>query len=167
MSFLGDPTSVTAWATIVLALATILLVGVTIYYAIRTNSILDETRKAREINYIERKLERFYLPLQNSLRIYKDEEDEGDPYPSAYLIQKATLLDKKVSEVENHNYLASPELKKLISTFQETVYYFNNKSIFYETDNMYNKMDDLLKKIEERLGKDIKECLEKIDKLTF
>lgn len=156
MSILGDATSATAMATTV-------LVVVTIYYAIITNSILNETRKSREIKYIEEKLEKFYLPLQNALIIYADDEEDG----YGHVIAKATNLSKKLSEVENYNYFASPELKKQIRPFQHAFYYFNHRSLFYETGDMYGKMDDSLGKIEEYLNKDIKECLEKIHKLTF
>ncbi len=160
MSLTLDPTSVTAWATVVLA-------GVTIYYAFITNSILNETRKGREIKYIEEKLEKFYLPLQNALIIYADDEDyENDDY--GHVIEKATNLNKKLSEVENYNYFASPELKKLIPPFQHAFYYFKNYNpLYHDIGDMYGKMDDSLGKIEENLDKDIKECLEKILKLTY
>lgn len=154
MSLIVDPTSVTAWATIVLA-------GVTIYYAIITNSILNETRKGREIKYVEEKLEKFYLPLQNALRIYPDDEDNG--YGR---IEEATALNKKLKEVENYNYLASRELRHLIPTFQYSFYCFNHSSESYNTDLAYKKMDGLFGKIDAQINEDIKRCLERIDRLT-
>jgi hypothetical protein len=57
MSLLGlDSTSVTAYATVVLAL-------ITIYYAYITNSILNEQKKTRKIEELHKKLECFYIPL--------------------------------------------------------------------------------------------------------
>ena len=166
MSFLEDPTLIMARGTIVIALATIVLVFVTAYYAVITNYILIETRKAREINYIERKLENFYLPLQNALILYENYYDDGR-HGERYVIAKATSLNEKLNEVENYNYLASPELINLIRLFQNRFYFFNHESPNHETGDMYNKMGDLLEKIEKRLKKDLKECLEKIHKLTF
>lgn len=53
--------------TVISAFATVVLVGVTTYYARTTMAILEEQRKSRKIIYIDKKLEKLYL-LKHDLR---------------------------------------------------------------------------------------------------
>lgn len=59
-----DSASVTAYATIVLAL-------ITIYYAYITNSILSEQKKTRKIQELHKKLECFYIPLWQHILLHQ------------------------------------------------------------------------------------------------
>ena len=54
-------------ATVVLAIATVTLVIVSHKYAKSTEEMLEEQRKSRQIAFIERKLEKLYLPLKDVL----------------------------------------------------------------------------------------------------
>lgn len=59
-----DSTSVTAYATVVLAI-------VTIIYAYITNSILDDQKKTRKIQELHKKLGCFYIPLWQHILLHQ------------------------------------------------------------------------------------------------
>jgi len=66
-----DSSSVTAIATVVLAL-------VTIIYAYITNSILDDQKKTRKIHELHKKLECFYIPLWQHILLHQYPPNSGD-----------------------------------------------------------------------------------------
>lgn len=159
-----------AFFAVIMAFLTATLVYITHKYATATDKYVAITKKMleasvidREISYIEKKLEKYYLPLQNALRsVYQDEANAGEQYK----ILKAGALNEKLKEIGNYKYLASPELRELIPSFSYAVYCFDNGSELYSNGDVYYKMDDSLSKIEMVINEDIKNYLIRIQELT-
>jgi len=62
-------------SSVATAIATAVLATITFFYLITTQKILKEQEKNRKINFIQRQLEKFYIPLQSHISEYKDNND--------------------------------------------------------------------------------------------
>lgn len=86
-------------AGLIQLIGSILLVAVTLYYAVSNHLILRENRKDRRIRSIEDKLRNFYYPLQNTS------------------VMGMGLLYVRIMELKNLLYLADNELEKRLRKF--------------------------------------------------
>lgn len=147
------------------ALSTLGLLIVTAIYAFLVHLTLKDAQKSREIEFIEKKIERFYSPIQNALSsIDQNEDNIGE----SYIIEKADALNKTIKEVQNYNYLASPELRKLVQNFPKFVRYFNNPSILtMDPGDAYSEIATSIDRIEILIAEDIKKYRKKLNELTF
>lgn len=145
----------TAWAIVI-------LVGLTTWYLWLIRLPLGYSKKEKEIEFIYRKLERFYIPLQNALFSIGATKIERD-----YIIAKAIALDSIVKKVNFHN-LSSSELRSLIQRFSTKFHNLNYPAdLTMEPGMAYDEMKYLLDKIEALISRDIKEFHLKLEKLTL
>jgi|GEM_PF-4302169 len=80
-------------------IATIVLVGITAYYAISTHKYLKEFQKDRKVRLIQERLEKFYSPYLNNLHVI-----------DFFSLTQPTDINfdyalKTVTEIGNHAYL--------------------------------------------------------------
>lgn len=159
----------------VTAIATVILVLVTAYYARQAKKTVDEMQKSREIEFIEKKFENFYLPIQNALKsvvFHMEDKETANIMEMAYAneysgqvyeMEKADVLDNALKEVINYNYLASPELRELINKFSKYYGSFNNPSTAGEA---VNEVFSTRERIEKMIDEDIKENRKNLKALT-
>ncbi len=164
-----DPNQVTAWATVILVGVTAISVAVAAWNTRLVKLSLKEMQKGREIEFIEKKLEKLYLPLENAIYTIvpeKQSEDEID-----YITYKAEALNIILKDVQNYNYLSSPELRKSIERFPRIVHRFHYPSVMSlnksaDIDEAYNEIKELHDKIKILLNKDITEFSKKLEEIT-
>jgi hypothetical protein len=126
-------------------LSSIVVAGATIIYAIFTYFILDATNKNtlqsalsirqtanfQRIEYLERRLENFYLPMENALQKVnldsigkwnkKVVENENSPHALYFLIQIWCSFREDYDKIAPFIYLASEEVKVNIGKFTNIV----------------------------------------------
>lgn len=65
------------YSSIAIMIATIILVCITAYYAIINKKLLNEMKKERQIKWLEKRLEKLYLPLSIKLTAFGDIESNA------------------------------------------------------------------------------------------
>lgn len=96
-----------------LTVITGILVIITIWYAYSTHRILKEQRKSSKISYIERRLEKLYLPLKDVLE---------NPFITYRIDDTFEEVEwKKVENVIPFQYLAYEESKDSINEFIDKI----------------------------------------------
>lgn len=152
-----NTTKDTAWAIVI-------LVVLTVWYLWLIRLPLRYSKKEREIENIYKKLERFYIPLQNALFSIGATKDKME---RDYIMAKAFALDSIVKKVNFHN-LSSTELRSLIQRFSTKFHNLNYPvDLTMDAGKAYDEMKYLLDKIEALISRDIKEFHLKLDKLTL
>lgn len=148
-------------ASLISALATIILVYVTSYYAKLVKLTLKEMEKNREIDFIEKKFEKFYYPIKYALSSIVAEDDEYQ-----YRDEQADSLNKIFKDVQKYNYLASPELRLLINKFPYIYRCWNKPSEFtMGRGEAWEELRVLLPRMHKLIDKDIKENHKILDDL--
>ena len=127
-----DSNSVTAWATAILAI-------ITIWYAISTHKLLEETQVARKINAVEKKLEEFYIPFQQHL-LFNDKS-----------VKESFKKDTAQAHFMKYRYLCRNEnlrflLNKFFDPQSEIEPYIQNikDEVDKDIDNLKRELDTLL-----------------------
>lgn len=133
-------------------LSSIVVAGATVIYAIFTYFILDatskntqqsalsiqQTAKAQKIAYLERRLELFYLPMENALRkvdikkiqkLNEEVESNNSHHALYYLIQMWWSFREDYDKVIPFVYLASDDVMINIGKF---INIFDSNSLFAE-----------------------------------
>lgn len=113
---LTSPLSVeqlTLLTTTIMALATVSLVVITVWYAYSTYKILDDQRKSRQIGDIDKKLDMLYQPLENLFKTSTEKK-------FVKVVGKSIKLEPEAMNIFEANnaysylYLASDEVKKFL-----------------------------------------------------
>lgn len=144
------------------------LVIVTAIYVILVWRTLEEMQKSRKVEFIEKQLENFYIPLQDRFNLAAKERSIAymglskiyDMQDYDYTRKRVTALNEGLKDIQKYRYLASRQLKELIENF------FNNVDSYTDTNESYSKMEQLLEKIETLILQDIKDYQKKLDDLT-
>ncbi len=140
----------------VTALATAILAIITIWYAISTHRLLEETQVARKVAFIEKRLEKLYYPLRDIVRNPVTQVYVGD--------DKGYFIDlKKIDNIIPFQYLASKELGLYLDEFIKKA--FENR---YITDTGYDHVsyeivDD---KVKIKVDEDIDNLKNELKKLV-
>lgn len=121
-------------------------------------------QKSIEIELIQKRLQLFYLPLQNVISSVLPDEDYHE---QTYTINKAYALNDVLKEVKNFNYLATPKLRQLIIRFPYLLQCFNNPSLVtMHSGDAYGEISTSLPIIESLINNDIKKYYKKLDEIT-
>jgi hypothetical protein len=142
---------------------TVMLGGIAAWYLWLIKLSFEYSKKETGIELIHRKLERFYIPIQNAL--FSIEGAEDDNRERYYILAKANALYGVVKHVKVHN-LSSSELRLFIRRFSAKFHWFNYSEDLAIDDRMaYEEIVYLLDKIEELISRDIKEIHLKLNEL--
>lgn len=138
---------------IISILITAVLAVITGIYAIDTHKILEQSRKERRIDWLERGLENFYVPIQT---IFNSEDSfgyNGEKRKISYIFS----IEKNVNQIANYTYLAKPETRDLyLKCYKEIG---DNK---LEESIKEKNLKDLLNNV----NNDIMDYQNELDKLT-
>lgn len=101
----------------ILAIATIVLVGITGIYAWLTRKTLKEMQKIRQIEYIEKQLEKFYYPIQDFLEhniSIRKKSNLGEEHEELVVKNNVFQLDVRYKhplykDIITHKYLAKKD----------------------------------------------------------
>jgi hypothetical protein len=141
---------------IIQAIAMILLVTVTIWYAISMNKTVQEMRIDRKIKLLEKKLEKLYLPLKRNFKhvVWKPDISTEMQHP-----MEIASFEKFWDEINKYCYLASEKLDPLLFVILKgvsaSITYVEEKENFnrtrFEFINVINDDIDLYRKELDRL----------------
>ncbi|KGK99099.1 hypothetical protein LI82_03455 [Methanococcoides methylutens] len=106
------------YTNIITAFATVVLAGITIWYAVSTHILLQESRKNQQINLIKSRLEDYYLPLSAFFDLCETDEhlnvnQNSLPNTITFASEKLEIFDN----LHKYQYLASTKLKSKIGDF--------------------------------------------------
>ncbi len=142
-----DSNTVTAWATVILAV-------ITIWYAVSTYRLLEETQVARKIAFIEKRLEKLYYPLRDVLQNPMVQVYVGD--------EKGYFIDlKKIDNIIPFQHLASKELGLSLDEFIKKA--FKDR---YITEYNYVPYEIVNDKIKKKVDEDIDDLKNQLKKIS-
>ena len=136
-------------ATIVLAIATVTLVIVSHKYAKSTEEILKEQRKSRQIAFIERRLEKLYLPLKDVL------ENPHTPYGKS----ERQIGWQKTEKIIPFQYLAYDDSERKIMDFIEYVLKLKEEGDLLFENIRNHDIIDVIKKDIDRCKNELNELI--------
>jgi uncharacterized protein YoxC len=101
----------------IIAIATIVLVIITGIYAWLTHKTVEEMQKARQVEYLEKQLEKFYYPLQDFLKnniILRKNGNIGEEHEELIVRNYVYQIDVRYKhplykDIITHKYLAKKE----------------------------------------------------------
>lgn len=141
------------------AVSTIILAVITLIYTVLVFKTLKETIKVRQIESIEKKLQKLYYPLKDTIgpAIYwivhhRDEEKLDNSIDSVIT---------KLDELKIHKHLYSKELNKLIQEFIQVHYKHH-----LENED-FDRLISLMTKMQEYVNRDIDVYQNKLDKIVL
>ena len=150
------PEQINAYATIVLAIITIVYVFFTGESIHQTDSTIEELRKERKMALITKRLEEFYYPLDELLKTYVSVTDESEPelrINVALRNRRNRILIKNYQDITNHQYLAEKDTKVSLDQFLNVIS-FKNGSKDEKYHGCYNTLVELIKKDISKLQND-------------
>ena len=150
------PEQINAYATIVLAIITIVYVFFTGESIHQTDSTIEELRKERKMALITKRLEEFYYPLDELLKTYVSVTDESEPelrINVALRNRRHRIEIKNYQDITNHQYLAEKDTKVSLDQFLNVIS-FKNRSKDEKYHDCYNTLVELIKKDISKLQKD-------------
>ncbi|MDO8726699.1 MAG: hypothetical protein Q7J35_11585 [Candidatus Methanoperedens sp.] len=142
----------------VTALATVVLAVITIWYAISTYRLLEETQVTRKVAFIEKRLEKLYYPLRDVLQ---------NPFTDVFLggekVKNINL--KKIDDIIPFQYLASKELENPLNQFFKKA--LDERYIYgYESGNDYKPYEIVDDEIKKKVNEDIDNLKNELKKLV-
>lgn len=140
------------------AVATIVLAGITAYYAVLVHATLNEMKKTREIEFIEKKLQKLYYPIKGALDSACDWIIDHNN--EEQLNGSIDLVDSTLNEVRLYKHLYSQELRELTKEF--SLMHRRHHSDSKNFDNLVisiNKMRELVDKDIEKYQKRLDEII--------
>lgn len=160
-----------------------LLVCVTVKYTFITKDILEDGKKKREIEFIQRKLEYFYYPLLRTIEkaereaqlVFEDlayeeyENNESHNYRFYCLQYISDALKNNIEELYKYKYLSTVPIRE---KFQEIELYLENTPFKFEgqeyADHEYlnDKQEQIDDKIQS-LNEDLKSEIENLNNKLF
>lgn len=166
------PEQINAYATLVNAGATLVLVIITIVYVFftqqmakqaeennkHTESVIEESKKERRMSFIEKRLENFYYPLHDFLLLSVTDNRRKDPTTDTPQLTIPKYFDKKDNRVNdinykdviNHQYLAEKNVGKELDYFLKTIFTekrTQNKDEIDRYDKLVKLVEDDIKHI--------------------
>ena len=150
------PEQINAYATIVLAIITIVYVFFTGESIHQTDSTIEELRKERKMALITKRLEEFYYPLDELLKTYVSVTDKSEPelrINVALRNRRYRIEIKNYQDITNHQYLAEKDTKVSLDQFLNVIS-FKNRSKDEKYHDCYNTLVELIKKDISKLQKD-------------
>ena len=163
-----------------------ILVCVTVKYTIITKDILEDGKKKREIEFIQRQLEYFYYPVLHTIEksqiqaniVYNDlmyeEYETGKNHGYDFCIFQFIIdaLKTNIEEIYKHKYLSSEAIRK---KFQDIEIYLvhtpfkyeGHEYTYYEYLNgdegpIFNEMLDKILSLKEDLKSEIEDLNKKL-----
>lgn len=141
----------TLMATIVLAIATVTLVIVSYKYAKSTEEILKEQKKSRQIAFIERRIEKLYLPLKDIL------ENPHTPYGKS----ERQIGWQKTEKIIPFQYLAYDDSERKIKDFIKYILKLKEKDNLSFENIENDEIIDVIKKDIDRCKNELNELIKR------
>lgn len=110
------PEKIAAFAAFASAIASVLLVIVTIHYAFSTHKILDMSAKNNQMEYTEKSLKYLYYPLIAFIRNHSVVDDD--------IVRFTSHNKNDLSDLDTYSYLSRKESYKCIRQFIDIFYNF-------------------------------------------
>ncbi len=141
------------------AIATIVLGIITAYYTFLVYATLNEMRKTREVEFIEKRLQQLYYPLKESLDSASDwiiDHREEEQLNSSIDMVGTTLNDIRI-----YKYLYSTELRNLAQEFIQShrKHHSGNKD--------FDGLISLINRMKELTNIDIDKFHKRLDKIVL
>lgn len=126
-----------------------LLLFATVMYTSLTKNILEDGRKNREIEFIQRQLECFYNPLLLTMEKAEiasknvDIIDEAQNYHIACFDVMQPILEKGFHEIYNYHYLANKKIWGKVIDVMKAMVSFPNELLLETRSKAYFQTKDL------------------------
>ncbi|WP_342304407.1 hypothetical protein [Methanolobus sp. ZRKC5] len=158
-------TDLTLWTQIILASSTMVLVGITAYYAVTTNRILKESKRDRKVSLIKNQLYEFYYPLKYLLEYMffnvpekgknKRELRRAEPINNRFLMGNNPIF---TTVVKNRGHALHTETQNSLDEVLEIIH--KNESTRDEDhhkhyDKLYECVNEDIKKLKNELEKEM------------